>query len=138
MNKRLSPFGLIVMLQIRASNLIKDIHTMIKGYFITSILLFSFTAIAADQIPYSVKSIKPIGAGYIELVAPGKIKVNGEITPFEGTKYISTKNINSMTDGSGTSKDCILHYSSENYTENISVITQSCTTIISIINIVNK
>jgi len=109
---------------------------MIKAFFITGILLFSFTAIAADVVPYSVKYIKPIGAGYIELVAPGKINVNGETIPYEGTKYISTKNIDSMTGISGTS--CMLHYSSESYTENISVTTQSCNTIISIINIVNK
>jgi len=111
---------------------------MIKGYFTISILLFSFTAIAADRVPYSVKSIKPIGTGYIELVAPGKININGETIPYEGTKYISTKNIDSMTGNSGISKGCILHYSSENYTENISVTTQSCNAIISIINIVNK
>ena len=111
---------------------------MNKGYFIASILLFSFSAIAADVVPYSVKTIKPIGASYVELVGPGKIKVNGEIIPYEGTKYISTKNIDSMTGISGTSKGCMLHYSSENYTENISVTTQSCNTIISIINIVNK
>ena len=111
---------------------------MIKGYFITSILLFSFSAIAADVVPYSVKSIKPIGVGYIELVAPGNMNVNGETIPYEGTKYISTKNIDSMTGISGRSKGCMLHYSSENYTENISVITQSCSVIISIISIVNQ
>ena len=51
---------------------------MIKGYFITIVLLFSFSVIAADIVPYSVKSIKPVGAGYIELVAPGKMNVIGE------------------------------------------------------------
>ena len=111
---------------------------MIKGYLITIILLFSFSAIAADVVPYSVKSIKPIGAGYIELVAPGKMKVNGETITYEGTKYISTKNIDSMTGVSGTSKGCMLHYSSESYSGNISVTTQSCITIISIIRIINK
>lgn len=111
---------------------------MIKGLLIANILLFSFTAIAADVVPYTVKFIKPIGAGYVELVGPGKMQVNNETIPYEGTKYISTKNIDSMTSISGTSKGCMLHYSSESYTENISVITQSCNTIISIISIVNR
>jgi len=111
---------------------------MIKGYFITIVLLFSFSVIAADIVPYSVKSIKPVGAGYIELVAPGKMNVNGETISYAGTKYISTGNIDSMTDISGSSNACMLHYSSENYTENISVATQSCRAIISIINIVTK
>ena len=111
---------------------------MIKGLYISSILLFSFSVIAADVVPYTVKSIKPIGAGYVELVGPGKMQVNNETIPYEGTKYISTKNIDSMTGISGSSKGCMLHYSSENYTENISVTRQSCNTIISIINIVNK
>ena len=111
---------------------------MIKGTLIATILLFSFPVIAADIVPYSVKYIKPIGAGYIELVGPGKMQVNGETIPYEGSKYISTKNIDSMTGVNGTSKGCTLHYSSENYTENISVTTQSCNAIISIINIVNK
>ena len=115
-----------------------NMHIMSKGYFITSLLLFSLSAIAADVVPYSVKSIKPIGAGYVELVGPGKMNVNGETILYEGTKYISTKNIDSMTGISGTSKGCELHYSSENYSENISVTTQSCDAIVSIINIVNK
>ena len=111
---------------------------MIKGLFVANIFLFSFTAIAADVVPYSVKSVKPIGAGYIELVGPGKMQVNNKTIPYKATKYISTKNVDSMTAVSGTYNGCILHYSSENYTENISVTTQSCNTIISIINIVNK
>ena len=111
---------------------------MIKSILITNILLFSFSAIAADVVPYSVKSIKPIGAGYVELDGPGKIQINGEAIPYKGTKYISTRNIDSMTGLNGTTKGCTLHYSSENYTENISVTTQSCNAIISIINIVNK
>jgi len=111
---------------------------MIKNLLIANIILFSFSAAAADIVPYSVKYIKPIGAGYVELVGPGKTQVNGETIPYEGTNYISTKNIDSMTGLSGTSKGCILHYSSENYTENISVTTQSCSAIISIISIVNK
>ena len=111
---------------------------MIKKLLIANVILVSVSATAADIVPYSVKYIKPIGAGYIELVGPGKIQVNGETIPYEGTKYISTKNIDSMTGFSGTSKGCMLHYSSESYTENISVTTQSCNTIISTISIVNK
>lgn len=111
---------------------------MIKGLFLINVLLFSFTAVAADTVPYSVKAVNPIGVGFIELVGPGKMKVNNETVLYEGTTYISTKNIDSMTSSSGTSKGCVLHYSSENYVENISVETQSCNAIVSIFNIVNK
>lgn len=111
---------------------------MIKiPYIVTLVLLYSH-AIGADVVPYSVKYIKPFGAGFVELVGPDKMQVNGESIAYEGTKYIATKNIDSMTGVSALSKGCILHYSSEGYTENISVIMQSCSEIISIISIVNK
>jgi len=111
---------------------------MIKSLFIVTLILLSFQTLGADVVPYSVKYIKPIGSGFIELVGPGKMRVNGETITYEGTKYISTKNIDSMTGVSALSKGCMLHYSSEGYTENISVSKQSCSEIISIISIVNK
>ena len=111
---------------------------MNKLSFIVTLILLSFQAMGADALPYSVKYIKPFGAGFIELVAPGKMQVNGESIEYEGTKYISTKNIDSMTGVSVLAKGCTLHYSSERYSENISVSTQSCSEIISIINVVNK
>lgn len=111
---------------------------MINKILIANILLFSMTANATDVVPYFVKHIKPIGAGFVELVGPGKMKIKGKTITYEGTKYISTKNIDSMTGFNDVSKGCILHYSSENYTQNISVSTQSCNAIISIISIVNK
>ena len=51
---------------------------MIKGLFILNILLLSFSVIASDVVPYTVKSIQPIGAGFVELVGPGKTQINGE------------------------------------------------------------
>ena len=111
---------------------------MNKISFFVTLILLSFRAIGADVVPYSVKYIKPFGAGFIELVGPGKMLVNGENIEYEGKKYISTKNIDSMTGVSVLTKGCTLHYSSEGYTENISVIAQSCSEIISIINVVNK
>lgn len=89
-------------------------------------------------MPYSVKAVNPIGAGFVELVGPGKTKVNTKAVLHKGTKYISTKNINSMNSASGTSQGCVLRYSSENDVKNISVTTQSCNAIISVFNIVNK
>lgn len=123
---------------IKPVHLIKDINIMFKGLLIVTIIVFSFSATAADIVSYSVKYIKPIGAGYVELEGQGKRQVNGETPPYEGTKYISTKNIDSMTGYRGISKGCMLHFSSESLTENISVTKQSCSEIISIISIVNK
>ena len=90
-------------------------------------------AVAADVVPYTIKSIKPVGAGFIELVGPGKIEVNGEILDYEGTKYIAISNIDAMTSVYGVSKSCLISYSSEGYTENISVTEQSCDEIVQIL-----
>jgi len=106
---------------------------MIKNFSVTITVLFSCIAMAADVATYSAKSIKPVGAGLIELVDLGKIKIDGKILPYEGTKYIATRNIDSMTGVSGATAGCMLHYSSNSFTENISVVSQSCDEIISII-----
>jgi hypothetical protein len=111
---------------------------MIKNFLIVTLFLVSLSLLADDLVPNSVRYVKPVGAGFIELVGPGKMLVNGEVVTYEGTKYISINNIDSMTGASGISKGCTLHYSSENYTEKISVAMQSCSEIISIINIVTK
>ncbi len=97
------------------------------------LLAFSGSAFTADVVPYSVQSIKPVGAGYVELVGPGKMEVNHETLPYEGTKYIKISNIGTMTTVHGVTKGCMLAYASEGYTENISVLQQSCNQILSII-----
>ena len=91
-------------------------------------------AIAADVVPYSVKSIKAVGPGFVELVGPGKIQINDEVLDYDGTKYISVENIDTMTSVTGVSKGCLLSYSSEGYTENISVMEQSCDEVVAILN----
>jgi len=65
------------------------------------------------------------------------MQVNGETIPYEGSKYIRTENIDSLTGISGTSKGCMLHYLSEGYTENISVTTQTGNDLISIMRASN-
>ena len=111
---------------------------MLRVTFIAALLLLPYPAAAADAVPYSIRYIKPAGAGYIELVGPGDIRVNGETRAYEGTQYIATRNIDSMTADSATAKGCTLHYSSENYSETIAVTQQSCSELISIIGIVSK
>ena len=96
-------------------------------------LLFASALFAADVVPYSVQSIKSKGSGYVELVGPGKINVNGESLPYDGTKYIRVANIGTLSGVEGTTKGCILAYSSEGYTENISVTQQSCNQVLSTI-----
>lgn len=98
------------------------------------LLLLPQYLFAADVVPFSVKRIKPIGSGYVELMGPGEIQINNEILPYQGSKYIRAANIGTMTSIVGSTKGCILAYSSENYTESISVLNQSCDEMISILN----
>lgn len=90
-------------------------------------------ASAADTVPYSIKSIKVVGSGFVELVGPGKTQVNDEIIPYEGTKYIRVTNIDAMMSVTGTTKGCMVSYSSEGYTETISVLEQSCDEVIEVL-----
>ena len=106
--------------------------------YIAALIVLSFQAFAAGEVPFSVKYIKPAAAGFVELVGPGKIQVNGETLAYEGTQFIATKNISAMTSSSAFSRTCMLHYASEGYTENITVSTQTCGEIISIMSVVNK
>jgi len=95
-------------------------------------MLLSAYSFASDVVPFSIKRIKPVGAGYFELVGPGKIRTGDKVFPYEETKYIKRVNIGTMTSVPDSNKGCILAYSSEGYTENISVRNQSCGEILSI------
>jgi len=97
-------------------------------------LTFSVYSLAADVVPYSINSIKAVGSGYVELVGPGKIAINNETISYDGTKYIKVDNIGTMSTVIGSAKGCMLAYSSEGYTENISVLNQSCEVILQVIN----
>ena len=97
-------------------------------------ITYSAHALAADVVPYSVDSIKAVGSGYVELIGPGKIAINNETIPYEGTKYIKVDNIGTMSTVTGSTKGCMLAYSSEGYTENISVLNQSCDVILQVVN----
>ncbi|PAJ71707.1 hypothetical protein CJF42_25265 [Pseudoalteromonas sp. NBT06-2] len=108
----------------------------IRGYLSVAVLtafLLPSVLFAADVVPYSVQSIKSKSSGYVELVGPGKIQVNGEILPYDGTKYIRVANIGTLSGVEGITKGCMLAYSSEGYTENISVTQQSCNQVLSVI-----
>jgi len=100
---------------------------------VLTVSLFPALLFAADVVPYSVKSIKNKGSGYVELLGPGKIQVNGETLPYDGTKYIRVSNIGTLSGVYGTTNGCMLAYSSENYTENVSVTQQSCNEVLSVI-----
>jgi len=106
-------------------------------YIAILLLAFSGSAFAADVVPYTVQSIKSVGAGYVELVGPGMMQVNREVIPYDGTKYIKVINIGTMSTALGTTKGCVLAYASEGYTENISVMQQSCNQILAIIEEAN-
>ena len=100
---------------------------------IFSILLMSSHLFAADAIPYTIQRIKSVGAGYVKLVGPGKIRVKGKAVPYVDTKYIRISSIGTMTSIEGINKGCMLAYSSEGYTESISVNRQPCDQILTLI-----
>lgn len=99
-------------------------------------LLLPQHAFAADVVPFSIKRVKPVGSGYVELVGPSKISVDGKVLAYEQIKYVKRSNIDSLTSVIDSDKGCILAYSSEGYTESISVRNQSCNEILSIFSIV--
>ena len=107
----------------------RDFFTIV----VSAAFLFSPALFAADVVPYTVQSIKSKGSGYVDLVGPGKTELNGEIFPYEGTKYIRVVNIGTLSGVTGETKGCVLAYSSEDYTENIFVTQQSCNQILSVI-----
>jgi len=100
------------------------------------IMLFFEHALAADNVPFTVKRIKPVGAGYVELIGPGEIKIDKKVLSFEDVKYIKKSNIGTITSVDGAGKGCVLAYSSEGYTESIVVQNQSCNEILSILSVV--
>jgi hypothetical protein len=103
--------------------------------FIVSLFL-SQNSFASDVVPFSIKRIKPVGAGYVELVGPGKIRIDKKVVSFEETKYVKASSLGTMTSVTGSDKGCVLAYSSEGYTEDISVKSQSCNEILSILSVV--
>lgn len=98
-----------------------------------AIFLLPMITLAADVVPFSVRSISPVGLGYVELVWPGKIEVNKEVLDYDGTKYIRADNVGTLTGIHGSTKGCMLAYASEGYTENISVTEQSCDEVLEIL-----
>ncbi len=106
-----------------------------KSVLLLSLVMLSQHLYAADVVPFSIKRIKPVGAGYLELVGPGEIRVGKEVKPFEKTKYIRKTNIGTMTSVDGSDKGCVMSYSSEGYTEAILVRKQSCNEILSILSV---
>ena len=91
------------------------------------------TSQAADTVPYTANYVKYAGSGFIEIVGPGKIQVNEEVFPYEKIIYISAKNIDSISSIGEGDKGCMLHYSSEGYTENISLVKQTCKQVLEVV-----
>lgn len=98
--------------------------------------LFLFASIAnADLVPYSVQFVKPaIARGFLTLVGPGKIDLNKKQIAYTQHVHIAIRNIDSLSDVSGVKEGCIINYSSSKYSERISVLEQSCSTVMDKIN----
>jgi len=102
--------------------------------FIFLAVLMANPSFAADTVPYTIQAIKSVGAGYVGLVGPGKIRIKNKVLPYADTKYIRVSSIGTMTSIEGLTRGCMLAYASEGYTENITVTSQSCDQILTLIN----
>ena len=111
---------------------------LINRLFLMCCLTSSHLVLAEDLVPYSIPAIKSVGSGYVELLAPGKTSINGEVIPYGDTKYIRVDNIGTLSSINGVKNGCVIAYSSEGYTESISVLKQSCNEILSIIEVAKK
>ncbi|MGK0270553.1 MAG: hypothetical protein ACI88H_001200 [Cocleimonas sp.] len=89
-------------------------------------LFLSFNLLAKDSVPYSIKAIKSVGSGFVELTGGGFININDKTLPYNEVKYVSVENFDSLTKVSGVEVGCIISYSTSSYSENISVIGQTC------------
>ena len=102
-----------------------------------SIVLVATTAVyAAEIVPYTIKSVRPAGVGFVELLGPGKIEIAGKARDFIGIKYVAVRNIDSLSGAANLKTGCVISYSSEGYTAEISVIDQSCRQILAVVQIV--
>jgi len=100
-------------------------------------LLLPGYSLASDSVPFSVERVRPVGAGFLELVGPGAIRIKGKVFVYEGRKFINKDNVDVMTSFSDKRKGCVLAYSSEAYKETISVREQSCNEILSVFSVVD-
>ena len=86
-------------------------------------------SVKGDLVPYSIHSVRAISnSGFIELVGPGKLESKGIVHPYKETEsvFISIKNIQSLSRVAGVKDGCVIRYSSNDYSEDISVLKQSC------------
>lgn len=95
-----------------------------KKLILLALVLLPCISFAADSVPHSAKAIKASGAGFVEVVGPGKLLIDDKMFPYEGGLYIAIRNIDSLyTRGNS---GCFLRYSSEGYAEGILLDEQTC------------
>jgi len=111
-------------------------RSLLRRVILVFLTLVPQYSMASEVVPFSVKRLKPVGSGFIELVGPGKIRIENKVRPFEEIKYVKWSNIDTLTSENGSDKGCVLAYSSEGYAENIYVRKQSCNEILSLFSAV--
>lgn len=100
---------------------------------LTPILFCSFSF--SDVVPYSIESVGVRGGGYLELIGPGLILLGKETTPYSNKKYIRTSSIGTLSSMKDKKEGCIIEYSSEGYTQSITVLKQNCDDVLTVIRV---
>jgi len=100
----------------------------IKTSLLIYIIAYCSVTHAESGIPYSVDSVGVVGPGYIRLFEPGSIMISNESEVFDSYFVISTRMIDTLQ--SAGESGCILSISSNNKSEAVSVLKQSCDQII--------
>jgi hypothetical protein len=96
-------------------------------WLLAASLLVSSTAALADKVPYSVQSVRAAaGAGFVELVGPGKVEVEGRAEEYSETVYLNAAHIANAQSVFGNQNACVLRYAAPGYTESISILRQGC------------
>lgn len=85
----------------------------------------------AGLMPYSVQSVRAIDhVGFIELVGPGKVEVQGRAEEYSETVFLNVDHIVSMSRVFGVENACVLEVAAPNLRESVSVLTQTCNAVL--------
>ncbi len=87
---------------------------------------------ADDVVPHSIRSLRSAGGDFLELVGPGKMLVRGKVVHYRKGKFIRSRHIDSLSEVEGRTDACVLHYATEDYSDNITVL-QGCEQIMKMI-----
>ncbi len=105
-----------------------------RGVAIIALSLLVTPALSAEDIvPHTVRSLRDAGGTFIELIGPGRMLVQDKVVHYRRGKFIRSRHIDSLSEVDGRADLCILHYATEDYSDNITV-QQGCKAVIGVIS----